>query len=119
MAVAERFLAKPLAWTVLHETVEPHPEFGEPPAFDRTWQAAGARLRESGQAGPGNPRDGWGWDFHFELSLDDPARPGERPISVEMIGGDWACILTNDTAYVRFGGPDDAARIQAWLREAP
>lgn len=118
MAVAERYLGRPLAWTLVHEKREPHPEWGEPDAFDRAWQAEGARLEENGHAGAGNPRDGWGWQLHFELSLDDPGRPGERPVSVELLGGDWACVIPNDTAYVRFGGADDAARIQAWLREA-
>lgn len=116
-AVARHWRGVEPAWTLVAEELHEHPETGQPPMFFREWRAEGAHLLERGAAGPGNPRDGYGWTLHFELGLDPVARPGEPRVLVEVLGGDWACVITDDAAYARGATPDEAAKIQAWLRE--
>ncbi len=118
MAVAARWVGLAPVWTLGHDETAEHPESGEPPMFSREWQAPGAHLKERGTAGDGNPRDGYGWRLHFELGLDPIDRPGEPRVLIEVLGGDWACVITEDTTYARYATPDEATRIQAWMRDA-
>ncbi|MDB5100106.1 MAG: hypothetical protein JWM80_4527 [Cyanobacteria bacterium RYN_339] len=105
--VAQLIAGHRLTWTLEQEDLFEHPE-GPEPAYYRVWTAGKIRLRERVIAGEGNPRDGWGWSFFFELRFE----PG---FDVSLVSGAHDLTVYPHECWIRGGTLAQVAAINARL----
>jgi hypothetical protein len=107
--LAQRHLGRPVTWQLDEEVLSDHPETSAP-AYYRVYSGSGLRLRERVIAGEGNPRDGWGWSFFYELKL------GEGP-EVSINSGSYDRAIDPKQFWIRFATPEETARLTTWLED--
>lgn len=69
--VASALTGRPCAWVLQHRTKLDDENFGSDVAYEAYLTGDGAGLREKVACGPGNPRDGWGYETTVTLQVPE------------------------------------------------